>query len=61
MSINEKIFEKNHLILSDNQEKNTFKKSKKLLQKSPKSITQIAFYTIKLNIIYANANKIKVR
>ena len=25
-----------------------------------KSITQIAFYTIKLNIIYANANKIKV-
>ena len=39
MSINEKIFEKNHLILSDNQEKNTFKKSKKLLQKSPKSIT----------------------
>ncbi len=41
-------------------QKNIFKKYKKLLQKSPKSITSIPFYTMKINIIYANANKIKV-
>ena len=31
-----------------------------MLKNTQKSITSIAFYTIKLNIIYANANKIKV-
>ena len=46
--------------MSDNQLKKSSGKYKKLLQKSPKSITSIAFYIIKLNIIYANANKIKV-
>ncbi len=31
-----------------------------MLINTQKSITSIALYTIKLNIIYANANKIKV-
>ena len=56
----EKSLKKITHFLSDNPLKNSSEKSKKILQKSPKSITQIAFYTIKLNIINANANKIKV-
>lgn len=46
--------------MSDNQLKNSSKNYKKLLQKSQKSITLIPLYTRNLNIIYANANKIKV-